>query len=66
MKNLSEREANLRGYLLERLHSLKNMQRNYVCYLPIEKVLNLYDPLHESDITKFIEVSNLYFNNINK
>lgn len=38
MKNLSEREANLRGYLLERLHSLRNMQRNHVYYLPIEKV----------------------------
>ena len=35
-------------------------------YLPIEKVLSLYDTLHEADITKFIEVSNSYFDNINK
>ena len=35
-------------------------------YLPIEKVLSLYDTLHEADITKFIEVSNFYFDNINK
>ena len=35
-------------------------------YLPIEKVLSLYDTLHEADITKFIDVSDSYFNKIEK
>lgn len=31
-------------------------------YLPIEKVLSLYNPLHEADITKFFDVADTYFN----
>lgn len=34
--------------------------------LPIEKVIYLYDTLHEADISKFYEVADEYFNNFNK
>jgi len=35
-------------------------------YLPIEKVLELYNPLHEADISKFIEVAKTYFKETQK
>jgi len=61
-KNISKDKYYWAGWVLAQFQHKKG----YSFYkinnsLPIENVLNLYPTLHESDITKFFDVANAYF-----